>query len=65
MCGSTTLLAHFHALKGTEPFKLALDNRLEELSHLTGLTPENVDFITKSARLAEGSSMWAALFLRT
>ncbi|KAF5013893.1 hypothetical protein FDECE_142 [Fusarium decemcellulare] len=58
--GSRTLLAHFHlALKGSYPFKLALQGDLPDHASLGLSGPEDINFITRSAKLATRSkSSW-------
>ncbi|KAJ3544754.1 hypothetical protein NM208_g2887 [Fusarium decemcellulare] len=58
--GSRTLLAHFHlSLKGSYPFKLALQGDLPDHASLGLSGPEDINFITRSAKLAARSkSSW-------
>ncbi|RSL96381.1 hypothetical protein CEP52_011519 [Fusarium oligoseptatum] len=54
--GSRTLLAHFHlALNGSDPFKLALQGTLPDHAFLGASGTEDINFITRSAKLAARS----------
>ncbi|RSL53525.1 hypothetical protein CEP51_014881 [Fusarium floridanum] len=54
--GSRTLLAHFHlALNGSHPFKLALQGTLPDHAFLGASGTEDINFITRSAKLAARS----------
>ena len=51
--GVKTLLAHFHlALKGSLPFKLSLEDRLQDYASFGALAREEIELIVKSGQKA-------------